>query len=482
MTRTVIHWFRRDLRFHDNTGLSRAARDAERVVPVFILDDHYAADPNVGPSRFRFLRESLEELDRALARAGGRLLLRSGPASRALPELLAETGAEAVYGNTEVGPYPERRDSEARAAVEVAGARFRLFGDALLVEPDALATAAGDPYTVFTPFLKKWLTLEKRAPEPDPAALATPRLPGEPLERIRAWKNLPPDAAAPRGGEGAATTLLHRFLARPARRYTLDRDFPAREGTSSLSPHLHFGTVSPRAILSAAGEAQTSAPPAVRRQLDGFVRQLAWRDFFHHVLFHFPRVAAGSFRPEFDRLAWRDAPEAVAAWKDGRTGYPFVDAAMRQLSKTHGMHNRARMAAASFLTKDLHVHWREGEKWFERSLADADLANNNGGWQWTAGSGTDAAPYYRIFNPVLQSRKFDPDGAWIRRFVPELAAVPIEKLHEPWTMTSEQQRASRCVIGRDYPAPIVDHARERAEALKLFDAIRKFSRSGPVER
>jgi deoxyribodipyrimidine photo-lyase len=471
--RTIVHWFRRDLRLRDNTALSRAVRDAERVVPVFILDDHYAGDPNVGPARFRFLRESLEELDRALSRAGGRLHLRRGPASRALPELVAETGADAVYGNTEVGPYPERRDSEARDAVETAGARFRLFGDALLVEPDALATGAGDPYTVFAPFWKKWLTIEKRAPEPEPSRLATPELPGLPIEKVRAWRGPPLDPAAPRGGESAATQLLDRFLAGPARRYTLDRDFPARAGTSDLSPHLHFGTISPRTIRSAAEDAGTSASPPVRRHLEGFVRQLAWREFFHHVLFHFPQVAAESFRPEFDRLAWRDAPEAVAAWKEGRTGYPFVDAAMRQLASTHAMHNRARMAAASFLTKDLHVHWREGEKWFERSLADADLANNNGGWQWAAGSGADAAPYYRIFNPVLQSRKFDPDGSWIRRFVPELAGVPIEKIHEPWTMTREEQRAGRCVIGSDYPAPIVDHARERAEALRLFEAVRK---------
>jgi deoxyribodipyrimidine photo-lyase len=473
----IVHWFRRDLRLRDNTALSRAARDAERVVPVFILDDHYAADPQVGPARFRFLRESLEELAASLSRAGGRLLARRGPASRALPELLAETGAAAVYANSEIGPYPERRDAEARDAVEAAGACFRLYGDALLVEPDVLATGDGEPYTVFTPFSKKWIAAEKRAPEPAPARLATPELPGVPLEKVRAWRCLPEDLQAPSGGESAAGRLLDRFLAGPALRYALDRELPARDGTSALSPHLHFGTISPRAILAAVEEARVSATPSQRGSLEAFVRQLIWREFFHHVLFHFPRVATGSFRREFDRLGWRDAPEAVAAWKEGRTGYPFVDAAMRQLATTHAIPNRARMAAASFLTKDLHVHWREGEKWFERELADADLANNNGGWQWVAGSGTDAAPYHRVFNPVLQSKKFDPDGTWIRRFVPELARVPIGKLHEPWTMTSEEQRACRCVIGRDYPAPIVDHAGERAEALRLYEAIRRSTRT-----
>ncbi len=470
---TIIHWFRRDLRVADNTALSAAARDGDRVVPVFILDDHYARDPSVGPARFRFLRTSLEELEHDLARIGGRLILRRGPAARALPALLDETGAGAVYANAEIGPYPQKRDAEAAAAVEAAGGRFRSFDDALLVAPDAIATNAGDPYTIFTPFSKKWMAAEKRGPCPPPATLATPPLPGVALSKIEAWRNLPPDPASPRGGAAAAQTLLGRFVAAAAPRYAEDRDRPDREGTSRLSPHLHFGTISPRTVRAAAEDAWRQAAPADRDPIRRYILELAWREFYHHVLFHFPRVATESFRPEFERLAWKDSPGALDAWKRGRTGYPFVDAAMRELETTHWMHNRARMVAASFLTKDLHVHWKEGERWFEHELADADLANNNGGWQWVAGTGTDAAPYFRIFHPVLQSRKLDPEGRYIRRFVPELARAPLEKIHEPWTMTAEEQKASGCRIGVDYPARIVDHARERPVALAMFAAIRR---------
>ena len=469
----LVHWFRRDLRVEDNTALARAARDADRVVPVFILDGNYADDPRVGPARFRFLRESLEDLAGSLPAAGGRLLVRPGPAARALPALLAETGAAGVYANAEIGPYPERRDREVAAAVEAPGGRFRLFQDELLVAPDAIATDAGDPYTVYTPFSKKWLAAEKSDPLPAPTALATPELSGVPLAKVRAWRDLGAGAASQRGGGAQARTLLARFFAEAAGRYAEDRDRPGRAGTSRLSAHLHFGTISARTVRAAAQEAWKAAAPTAREPFRKFVLELAWREFYHHVLFHFPRVAGESFRPDFDRIAWKTDPDRLEAWKRGRTGYPLVDAAMRELSATHWMHNRARMVAASFLTKDLHVYWREGEAWFEHELADADLANNNGGWQWAAGSGTDAAPYFRIFNPVLQSRRFDPDGVYIRRFVPELSRVPDAKIHEPWLMTAQEQADSGCRIGADYPAPIVDHAREKETALAMFETFRK---------
>ena len=470
---TILHWFRRDLRVADNTALAHAARDADRVVPVFLLDDHYARDPNVGPARFRFLRESLEELERTLPHCGGRLIVRPGPAAQALPGLLAETGAEAVYANAEIGPYPEERDRDAAAAVEAGGGKFRLFDDQLLVSADAVSTDAGDPYTVYTPFSKKWTAAEKRNPWPTPAALATPELLSVPLAKVAAWRHLGPNPASPPGGEAAAQALLARFFRTAVSRYAEDRDRPDRAGTSRLSPHLHFGTISARTIRAAAEEAGRDAPPAKSEHIRKYILELAWREFYHHVLFHFPRVATESFRAEFDRLEWKHNPAAFDAWKKGLTGFPLVDAAMRELATTHWMHNRARMVAASFLTKDLHIHWREGERWFDHELADADLANNNGGWQWAAGCGTDAAPYFRIFNPVLQSRKFDPEGLYMRRFVPELSGVPGEKIHEPWTMTVDQQKAARCMIGLDYPAPIVDHAREKAVALELFAAIKK---------
>ncbi len=464
----IIHWFRRDLRITDNTALAAAARDADRVIPVFVLDDHYGGDPKIGPARFRFLRESLEELQGALVAAGGRLVVRPGPAARALPELVAETGATAVYANAEIGPYPDERDAAAAAALRRIGAELRLFPDALLVEPDALLSGSGEPYTVYTPFARRWEEIEKIAPVPAPARLATPALRTVPIARVRAWHNLPVDPLAPRGGESEASRLLSRFCKRALASYGIARNSPGKEGTSRLSPHLHFGTISPRTVREKILE--SSKNPRVAA---AFIRELTWRDFYHHVLFHFPRVATESFRPELDRLAWKTNPPALAAWRAGETGYPLVDAAMRQLASTHWMHNRARMVVASFLTKDLHVHWREGQAWFEHELADADLASNNGGWQWAAGSGTDAAPYFRIFNPVLQSKKFDPDGSYIRRHVPALGRVPDEKIHEPWTMTPEEERAAGCCIGLDYPAPIVDHAAERRVALAMMEDIRK---------
>ncbi|MDQ2870758.1 MAG: DNA photolyase family protein [Acidobacteriota bacterium] len=462
----IVHWFRRDLRMTDNTALAAAARDAEGVIPVFVLDDHYGDDPGIGPARFRFLRESLEELAGTLASAGGRLIVRPGPATRALPDLVKETGAAAVYANAEIGPYPEARDSAAADALRRIGAELRLFPDALLVEPDALLSGSGEPYTVYTPFARRWEEIEKLPPVAAPARLATPALRTVPIGRARAWRDLPAEALAPRGGESEAGRLLSGFCERSLASYDTERNRPGREGTSRLSPHLHFGTISPRTVRARVLESARSP-----REAGAFLRELAWRDFYHHVLFHSPRVATQSFRPEMDALAWRTDPAGLAAWRAGEAGYPLVDAAMRQLSTTHWMHNRARMVVASFLTKDLHVHWREGQAWFEHELADADLANNNGGWQWAAGSGSDAAPYFRIFHPVLQSKKFDPDGAYIRRFLPALANVPAEKLHEPWTMTSAEQGASGCRIGRDYPAPIVDHAVERLEALRMMKTL-----------
>lgn len=463
----IVHWFRRDLRIEDNTSLFRSARDAERVLPLFLLDDHYAGDPNVGPARLRFLRESLEDLERSLAGLGSRLVIRNGPASRALPALVAEVGASAVYANFEIGPYPEKRDLEARDALEAIGSKLVLFPDALLVEPDAIATAAGEPQTVYSLYARRWLAAEKSSPLTEPARRETPAAAGIPLDRVAAWRDLGPDSESPRGGETEANEVLSAFVCGPLEAYAADRDFPAREATSRLSPHLHFGTVSPRTVFAAV------SAPRVRAAPKKFLLELAWREFFHHLLFHFPAVATESFRPEFRDFPWSTDESTFSAWRAGRTGFPFIDAGMRQLARTHWMHNRARMAVASFLTKDLHVDWRLGEKWFEHELADADLANNNGGWQWAAGTGADAAPYFRILNPVVQSQRFDPDGSYIRRFVPELARVPREFIHEPWTMASSEQEEAGCRVGVDYPAPMVDHAREREVALRMFDRARK---------
>jgi deoxyribodipyrimidine photo-lyase len=467
VSRVLIHWFRRDLRVDDNTALAAATRDGDGVVPVFVLDDRYL-EGRVGPARFAFLRESLEELDRSLSRLGTPLVVLRGPAERALPELAAQVGAAGVYANAEIGPSPERRDAGARDAVERGGGLFRLYPDSLVVEPDALATQGGEPFRAYTPFARRWHAVEKRGPVSAPTKLSGPRARGVVIARVRAWRNLATAPGWPAGGEGEARRVLDRFTSRAAARYAADRDRPDVDGTSRLSPHVHFGTISPRRVLQAAGAIAGRGGREAGRSAEAFVAELAWREFFHHVLHHFPRVARESFRPGFDAAPWRDGGDALAAWKAGRTGYPFIDAGMRQLSTEHWMHNRARMAVASFLTKDLHVHWSEGETWFEHELADADLANNNGGWQWAAGTGTDAAPYFRILNPALQGKRFDPDGVYIRRFLPELTRVPAERLHEPWKMTAAEQAASACRIGVDYPAPIVEHAAERRIALGMF--------------
>ena len=462
----IIHWFRRDLRVEDNTSLFRAARDADGVLPLFVLDDHYAQDPNLGPARFRFLRESLEDLSRSLAYLGSRLVVRSGPASIALPDLVARVGASAVYANLEIGPYPERRDRETRDALEAIGAKLVLFPDALLVEPDVTVADSGKPYTVYGAYFRSWTAAEKSPVLPAPDRLEGPSVRGIELEKVTTWNDLTPDPESLPGGETEAHEVLSAFVSGPLETYAIDRDFPGRDGTSKLSPHLHFGTISPRTILAGVSGAR------VRAGARKFVAELAWREFFHHLLFHFPSVATESFRPEFRELPWSTDEGAFFTWRTGRTGFPFVDAGMRQLARSHWMHNRARMAVASFLTKDLHLDWRLGEKWFEHELADADLASNNGGWQWVAGTGADAAPYFRILNPVLQSKRFDPDGDYIRRFVPELQRVPRERIHEPWTMTPSEQREAGCEIGADYPAPIVDHARERDAALRMFETVK----------
>jgi deoxyribodipyrimidine photo-lyase len=455
----IVHWFRRDLRVADNTALAAAARDAERVVPVFILDERYARDPRVGPVRFACVREALRDLEKTLAPSGGRLIVRKGPALEALPALLAETGATAVYANREIGPYPAQRDEAAARAVEKAGGRLNLFDDELLVPPEAIATAAGAPYTVYSAFQRRWLEAPRRCLAPVPHRLDTPSLQSVPLARVRRFRDAPDVPVSIPMGERAAARHLAAFARGAARDYAERRDTPAANGTSRLSAAVHFGCVSARQVLDAIANPTLAA-------------QIAWRDFFHHLLHHFPRVAGGSFRRKFDDLAWSRPSASFDAWKAGQTGFPLVDAGMRQLLTEHFMHNRARMTVASFLAKDLHLHWSEGERWFETQLADADLASNNGNWQWSAGAGADAAPYFRIFNPTLQARRFDAEGRYIRRYVPELVRVPTEKIHQPWRMSREQQKASGCRIGVDYPMPILDHAHERGVALRMLGGHR----------
>ncbi|HQR46394.1 MAG TPA: deoxyribodipyrimidine photo-lyase [Thermoanaerobaculia bacterium] len=469
----AVCWLRRNLRVDDNAALAAALRHADAVVPAFALDDFYLTE-DVSPPRLAVLAGSLKELAAALTAKGSRLIVRRGPPAEALAALCRETGADAVFGHRDHEPHAKELETAARAALGRIGARLHLVEDLLLVPAGSLATEAGRPYTVYTPFARRWLERDKEPPVPEPAALPTPDLvlrpdfPSIPLEKPRGFRETgAPDN--PRGGAREARRLWDAFRAAALPGYARERDRPDRPGTSRLSPHLRFGTIGVRRLLAEARELWRAADAAGKASVETFVKELAWREFYASILESFPQTATANFRAEFDRFPWAAGEEETrrfAAWAEGRTGYPIVDAGMRQLLREGWMHNRVRMIVASFLTKDLLVDWRKGEAFFRRHLADGDLASNSGGWQWAAGSGTDAQPFFRIFNPVLQGQKFDPDGAYVRRWLPELSAArtgrPAE-IHAPWKLSAPPP---------DYPAPVVDHAAARARALAAFAAVR----------
>ena len=464
----AVAWLRRNLRLDDNRVLDSALRVADAVVPVFVLDDHYRTE-DFSPPRLAFLAESLRELAHALRGKGGRLVVRDGPAGRALAALCRETGADAVFTHADHEPHGKTLLGEARRALEEQGTSLHVVEDLFVLPPGALATREGRPFTVYTPYSRRWLESDKPAPVAEPA-----RVPAPPVVLSRAFRSIPLEKPAafgergaprnPRGGSAEARRRWDAFRVSALFRYADERDRPDLAGTSRLSPHIRFGTIGVRRVLAEARAAWPDAPAAGRNGIEAFVRELCWREFCAGILDAFPRVLTENFRKEFDAFPWVSGDEAerrFAAWAAGRTGVPIVDAGMRQLLEEGWMHNRVRMIVASFLTKDLLVDWRRGEAFFRRHLADGDPASNGGGWQWAAGSGTDAQPFFRIFNPVLQGRKFDPDAAYVKRWVPELArvdAVPAD-LHAPWTLGTAPP---------DYARPVVDHAVARRAALAAF--------------
>ena len=470
---TALVLFRRNLRLDDNRPLDAALRASETVVPVFVLDDHYLAE-DFSPPRLAFLAGSLKDLAAALEAKGSRLVVRKGPVGAALAALARETGADAVFTHGDHEPHGRAVLADARTSLEALGVSLLTVEDLLLVPPDALLTGAGKPFTVYTPFSRRWLERDKEAPVPEPSRISTPdavraaSFPSIPLDRPRAFK----EAGAPRnppGGSREARNVWNAFRESALGRYAVERDRPDLPGTSRLSPHLRFGTIGIRRVLAEARETWKEAAAAGRTSVETFIKELAWREFYAGILFHHPRVLTENFRIEFDAFPWRTGEEAdrlFASWAAGCTGYPIVDAGMRQLLAEGWMHNRVRMIVASFLTKDLLLDWRRGESFFRRHLADGDPASNGGGWQWAAGSGTDAQPFFRIFNPVLQGRKFDPDAAYVKRWIPELADSAAEPadLHAPWTLESPPG---------DYPAPVVDHLAARAAALAAFATLKK---------
>ncbi|WBL36775.1 deoxyribodipyrimidine photo-lyase [Tepidiforma flava] len=467
---TSVLWFRRDLRLHDHPALA-AAIEAGPVAPLFVLDPALLSGRWASANRTAFLLASLQELDAALRERGARLHVRIGRPADDVPRFAREVGAAAVFVSRDYSPYARRRDAAVARALAGQGIAFHARRGTLVHEPEDVRGAAGQPLTVFTPFYRAWSALPLRAPLPAPAAIpaaghpdpgALPRLEALGLPR-------PVDAVLP-AGESAARARLERFLAGPVCAYADTRDRLDLAGTSRLSQDLRFGLLSPLEVVTRAR--------ALPCDTAKFVAEVAWREFYHHILWHHPRVLREPFQQAYAAIPWRGDPAAFEAWAAGRTGYPLVDAAMRELAATGYMHNRARMVAASFLAKELLLDWRLGETHFMRHLVDGDVANNDGGWQWAASVGTDPQPYFRIFNPVLQSKKFDPGGVYLRRWLPELRRVPDRYIHEPWTMPPSVQQAAGCVIGRDYPAPIVDHAAARVRAVHVFEQVRNAATTG----
>jgi deoxyribodipyrimidine photo-lyase len=460
-------WLRRDLRLQDHPALAAALGGGDAVVPVFCFDRRLLRGRHRSGPRTQFLLECLQDLDRSLKERGSGIVIREGHPEQELPRLAAELGAVSVHASEDVSPFARRRDERVRIALAWAGAELHMHPGLFAIDDlGALVTTSGKPYTVFTPFHRAWL----RQPRRDVIALpdALPALPSDLVKGrlpLLAALGLRQEVCAPApGGEREARARLEEFLAGRLAGYE-ERDILASQGTSGLSPYLHFGCLSVRELEQRLPDSQ----PA-----QAFQRQLCWREFYAQVLQAFPANARSEFQSRYrGTIHWSYARLRFTAWREGRTGFPLVDAGMRQLIREGWMHNRARLLVGSFLTKDLGIDWRWGERWFMRMLLDGDEANNNGNWQWIASVGVDPQPpARRIYNPARQQARFDPEGTYVRRYVPELADVPDQYLAEPWTMPEEVQVRARCRIGEDYPTPIVDHAQARRDAIALYAQAR----------
>lgn len=470
----VIVWLRRDLRLNDNLAVQSAIQSGCPIILLFIIDPALMEkSPDFGVTRLKFMLAALRSLDETLRQEySRRLLVQRGNAISVIQSLVEITGAAALYFNLDYTPYARKRDE---AVLREVGIPIHTFHDRLLVAPGEITTADGKPFTVYTPFKNRWRDYPKTASSPqdytltsdhfyDISGLHNLRIPS--LQDLGVSENI----AIPEASTSAAIKRLTAFTEHRIYAYSETRDRLANPfddsliGTSVLSPYIRFGLVSPRQIRETAAQAYSRAPDQqARDSVTKWMDEITWHEFYTHVLWHFPHAAQGNFNRKYDAVKWRDSPQDLTLWKQGQTGYPVVDAAMRQLQATGWMHNRARMIAASFLTKDLLIDWREGERHFMNWLIDGDIAANNGGWQWVAGTGTDAQPYFRIFNPVLQSKKFDPNGVFIRQWLPELRDVPNRFIHEPWLMETPP---------RNYPPPMIDHQEARERTLNAYTAIK----------
>jgi deoxyribodipyrimidine photo-lyase len=474
----VLVWFRRDLRLADNPALHAAAASGRAIIPVFVLDETDGVRFPGGAGLW-WLDKSLNALGAALADKGSRLVLRRGAAGAVVSKLVEETGAHAVYWNRLYEPGQRDRDANLKASLKADGVRVESFNAALLLEPWEIETKTGGVYQVFTPFWRAArqtigdFTLHQ-APKSLSAPIRWPR-----SDTLASWRLHPTQPDWSKGfeswkpGEAGARHRLSDFVEDKLGDYPEHRDQPGTEGTSRLSPHLHWGEIGPRQVWRAIEAG--AHPHRQDAQAEKFLAELGWREFNHHLLFQRPDLPACSFKPDFDDFPWRKDKRAFTAWSKGLTGYPMVDAGMRELWTTGYMENRVRMIAASFLIKHLLIDWREGEAWFWDTLLDADLANNVMNWQWVAGSGADASPFFRIFNPIAQGEKFDPEGAYVRRWIPELGKFPAKYVHAPWTAPAEVLEKAGVKLGADYPKPIVDHDEARLRALAALRSMRKTS-------
>ncbi|WP_439514461.1 cryptochrome/photolyase family protein [Oceanibaculum nanhaiense] len=476
----VLLWFRQDLRLADNPALCAAMASGQPVLPVYILDDETPGAWRTGGAARWWLHHSLAALSRDLDVLGLPLVLRRGDSRQVIADLVSETSAAAVYWNRCYEPFARKRDETIKAALKRDGIAARSFNSALLHEPWTVENKAGEPFRVYSAFWRACLAKDgPEAPLPAPEALASTPAPAPQGDRLADWALLPTAPnwarsfeAAWTPGEAGARDRLTGFLDAAVNRYKAERDRPDIEATSRLSPHLHFGEIGPRQIWHATQAAMAAGGVSEASALK-FLSEVGWREFAHHLLYHNDTLPDHPLRPEFADFPWHENGDALAAWQRGRTGFPIVDAGMRELWATGWMHNRVRMIVASFLVKDLLIPWQEGEAWFWDTLVDADLANNAASWQWVAGCGADAAPYFRIFNPVLQGEKFDPDGAYVRRWVPELAKMPASHIHKPWLAPDDVMRQAGVTLGETYPTPIVDHGTARDRALDAFSRIKK---------
>lgn len=470
---TTLCWFRQDLRLTDNTALTEACAKGD-VVPVFILDDD---DRPLGGASKWWLHHSLK----ALADKLGGLVLKRGKPAEILPSLMQQFDAEAIFWNRSYEPHSVQRDTELKKQLNEDGFEAKSFPGSVIYEPWEIETGSGGPYKVYTPF---WKSIQSRGfPPPLPAPKINLASTGNYGDALEDWNLLPTSPNWAKGweelwnpGEDGAAEQLEIFLDDGIKGYGELRNRPDLPNVSRLSPHIHFGEISPRTLV-ARSAFHADEFQSLSSDINKFQAEIAWRDFANHLLFHFPEIPEKNWKPAFNHYPWREDPDQLKAWQKGMTGYPMVDAGMRELWHTGYMHNRIRMLVGSFLVKHLQMHWSHGEAWFWDTLLDADLANNTSSWQWIAGSGADAAPYFRIFNPLSQGPKFDPNGEYVRKWCPELAGLSNKVIHAPHEATPMELRAAGVELGKTYPHPIVDHKIARQRALDGYDAVKEAARS-----